>query len=181
MRRVRLGAHRVLADAVDRCELTAFHRVEHVREVPAVLRHDGTAPRRFEPSTRLVILHDVLEARELVGDRTHVAAALHVVLSSQRVQTTAVFANVAGEEPEVDQGEHVVDRGVVLGDPEGPADHGPVGLRVQVRDLTDHLRGNARDLLAEVAIHKTTHRLVFSLSQPMRWRNVLVQHPQLCC
>ena len=82
MRGVRLGADGVLADAIDRRQLAALHRVEHVGEVPAVLRNDRTAPGLFEPRTRLVILHDVLEARELVGDRTHVAAALHVVLSS---------------------------------------------------------------------------------------------------
>ena len=45
---------------------------------------------------------------------------------------------------EVDQREDVVDRVVVLGDAERPADHRPVGLRVGVGQLADRGRGHAR-------------------------------------
>ena len=44
--------------------------------------------------------------------------------------------------------EHVVDGVVVLGDPERPADLGPVGLRVRVGDFADHLGGHAGQALA---------------------------------
>ena len=60
----------------------------------------------------------------------------------------AVAADVAAEQAEVDEREDVVDRVVVLGDPERPADHRPVGARVGVRRLADHLGRHARQPLA---------------------------------
>ena len=79
-------------------------------------------------------------AGQLVGDGAHVAAALHVVLAAQRDQAGAVAADVAGEQRQVDQREHVVGRVVVLGDAEGPADLRPVGAGVGVRQLADQRR-----------------------------------------
>ena len=114
------------------------------------MRRDRRAPGGLEARARLGVALDVLEARQLVGDRAHVAAALDVVLPAQRVEPRAVAADVAGEEGEVDQREDVVDRVVVLGDPERPADHGPVGARVGVRGLADHLRRHAGEPLALV-------------------------------
>ena len=106
------------------------------------------APRRLEPGAGVVIVLDVLEARQLVGDRAHVAAALDVVLTAQRVQARAVAPDVPGQQREVDQRQDVVDRGDVLGDPERPAQDRPVGARVGVRQLANRLRGNAGDALA---------------------------------
>ena len=63
----------------------------------------------------------------LFGQRAHVAAALHVVLAAQRVEAGAVAADVAGEQREVDEREHVVDGVVVLGDAERPAELRAVG------------------------------------------------------
>ena len=105
-------------------------------------------PGGLEARARLVVVLDVLEARQLVGDRAHVAAALHVVLAAQRVQARAVAADVAGQQREVDQRQDVVDRGHVLGDAERPAEDRPVGARVRVRELADDLRGHAGDALA---------------------------------
>jgi hypothetical protein len=51
---------------------------------------------------------------------------------------------VPGQERQVDQREDVVDRVVVLGDPERPADHGLVGRGVGVRELPDRGGRNAR-------------------------------------
>ena len=87
---------------------------------------------------------DVLEAGEPVGQRAHVAAALDVVLPAQRVEARAVSAHVAGQQRQVDQREDVIDRVVVLGDPEGPADHRPAGPGVGVRHLPDRAGGDAR-------------------------------------
>ena len=44
---VRLRLQRVLAEDVQRRELAAVHRLEHVREVPAALRRDLAAPDRL--------------------------------------------------------------------------------------------------------------------------------------
>ena len=72
----------------------------------------------------MVRVGDVLEARELVGQRTHVAAALHIVLAAQRHQTRSPTTDVPGEKRKVAQRLHVVDTVVVLGDAEGPEDLG---------------------------------------------------------
>ena len=66
---------------VEMGQLAAFHALEHLGEVPAALRRKACPPSSFEPCTDLFIL-DVLEARVLVRDRAHVAAALHVVLTA---------------------------------------------------------------------------------------------------
>ena len=77
---VGLALRGVLAHDVERCELPAVHRLEHRRQVHAVARRDGGVIRGVEPAAGLAVGLDVLEAGELVRDRTHVAAALHVVL-----------------------------------------------------------------------------------------------------
>ena len=91
---VGLGLGRVLADHVERPQVAAAHRVEHLGEVPAVPGRDGAAPRRLELAPGRVVL-DVLEPGQLVRQRAHVAAALHVVLAAQRVEPGAVAADVA--------------------------------------------------------------------------------------
>ena len=47
---VGLRLRRVLADHVERAELAALHPVEHLGEVPAVLRRDRRTPRGLEAS-----------------------------------------------------------------------------------------------------------------------------------
>ncbi len=145
---VGLGLRRVLADHVERAQLAALHALEHLRQVPAVARDDLAAPGGLEAGARLGVALDVLEARQLVRDRAHVAAALHVVLAAQRVEARAPAADVAAEQGEVDQREHVVDADVVLGDAERPADHRPVGTREGVRGVADHVGRHAGDALA---------------------------------
>ena len=145
---VGLGLGRVLADDVERRQLAALHRLEHLGQVPAVLRHDLDAPRLAEPLPGLGVALEVLEAGQLVRDGAHVAAALDVVLPAQRVQAGAVAADVAGQQREVDQREDVVDRVVVLGDPERPAQDRAVGARVRERQLADHVGGDAGLALA---------------------------------
>ena len=68
-------------------------------------------------------------------------------MSSKRVQARAIAADVAGQKGEVDESQDVVDRVVVLGDPEGPADLRGGGFGVGVSQLTDRLGRYARDLL----------------------------------
>src|SRR6478736_312082 len=79
---------------------------------------------------------------------SYLATALHVVLAAQRVEPRAVAADVAGQQREVDEREDVVDRVVVFGDPERPADLRAVGPGVCVRDLLDDVRRDAGERLA---------------------------------
>ena len=79
---------------------------------------------------------------ELVRDRTHVAAALDVVLAAQGVEARTEATDVAAEEGEVDQREDIVDSVVVLGDPERPADHRAIGSCERMCRLADHVGGD---------------------------------------
>ncbi len=140
---VRLGLDRVLADAVDRGQVAALHGVEHARQVPAALRRDRHAPLGVELRAQRVVL-DVLEAGQAVRQRAHVAAALDVVLATERVDAAPVPADVAGEQHERDEGEDVVDGVVVLGDAERPADHRARRRREGVGQFADGLGRDAR-------------------------------------
>ena len=77
-------------------------------------------------------IRDVGSARQLVRQRTHVAAALYVVLSTQGHEAGAVASDVAGQQGQVDQREDVVDRVVMLGDAQRPAELGSPGTRIGV-------------------------------------------------
>ena len=147
---VGLRAQRVLADDVAGGELAPLHGLEHQRQVPAALGRDRRAVNGLEPGPGVGVGLDVLEPGQLVGDRPHVAAALHVVLAAQRDQPGAVPAHVAGEQGQVDQREHVVGGVVVLGDAQGPADLRPVGPGIVVRQLPDEAGGHAGVALGPV-------------------------------
>src|SRR2546430_7720636 len=137
---IRLAPRRILADDVDRAQIPTIHRLEHLAEVPALLHREvGAAPRSRELFVELGVFQ-FLETRQPGRDRAHVAAALDVVLAAQGIQAAPITPHLAGEEGEVDERDYVIDRVVVLGDPEGPADH--PGLRAPVRegDLLDRGR-----------------------------------------
>ena len=168
--RVGLRLRRILADDVQRLQLAALHRLEHLRQVPAVARLDRHAPGLLVLGARRVVALDVLEARQLVRDRAHVAAALHVVLAAQRVEARAVAADVAGQQRQVDQAEDVVDRVVMLGDAERPADHRAVGVRVGVRRLADQIGGHAGLALAPLERPRLDARRVVRRSRSSRGR-----------
>ena len=144
---VGLGLGGVLTDHEQRPELAPLHRLEHLGQVPPVLgRHRGS-PLGFELGAGVVVL-DVLESWQLVRQGAHVAAALHVVLAAQWRESGTESADLAGQDREVAQREHVVDAVVVLGDTERPAQLRGVGGGVRVGELTDGVGGYARDLLA---------------------------------
>ncbi len=139
---VGLRLDRVLADAVDRGQVATLHRIEHPGQVPAAPGRDRDAPLGVEARPDRVVL-DVLEAGQPVGQGAHVAAALDVVLATQRVDAAAVAPDVTGQQHERDQGQHVVDGVVVLGDAERPADHRAGRLGEGVGKLADGLGRDA--------------------------------------
>ena len=113
---VGFGLGRVLADGVDRPDLAVIHALEHLGQVATVLRFERHAPGFFELAPDRVVLGPVLKPRQAVGDRSHVAAALHVVLAPERIEPRSPPAHVAGEERQVAEREDVVHGVVVLGD-----------------------------------------------------------------
>ena len=140
--RVRVGDRRVLADDVERVERALGGGLQHLGHVQAARRREADAPALLERAP-LGRIEDVLEAGQAERHRAHVAAALDVVLPAQGIEPGAETPDVAGEERQVDERVDVVDRVVVLGDPEGPADDGAVGRRVAARDPADLLGGDA--------------------------------------
>src|SRR5207253_10771937 len=82
---------------------------------------------------------DVLDARVLVRDGAHVAPALDVVLPARGVQPRAVSPDVPAEQREIDERQHVVDRVVMLGYSERPAQLSTTRLRVGMAKPADRL------------------------------------------
>ena len=139
-RLVSLAACRILADDVDRAQVTTVHRLEHLAQVPAFLaREVGAAPRARELFVDRRIL-EVLETGQPGRDGAHVATTLDVVLAAQRVQAAAVPAHLAREQSQVDERKHVVDGVVMLRDAQGPADHASLRSRVVEGHLADRRR-----------------------------------------
>src|SRR5580704_6387042 len=120
-----LRLRRVFANDVERVELVSFHSGEHVAEMPAPLARKRGIPGRLELSGGDRIF-DVLTAGKLVGNRSHVSAALYVVLSPQRIEARAVSSDVPAEQRQIDERSNVVDRVVMLGDRQRPT---KLGLR----------------------------------------------------
>jgi hypothetical protein len=118
------------------------HRLEHLAQVPSADRRNAAAVGALELCTRHRIV-DILTARKLVRNRTHVAAALHVVLPAQRIESRSVPAHVPGEKRQIDDRQHVVDGVVVFGNAERPADFGAIRARVRVREFADPFGTNA--------------------------------------
>src|SRR5437016_5238518 len=117
--------------------------------MPATVGLDRAPPRPLELGAVVGVL-DVVESGQLIWERAHVAATLNVVLAAHRVTAASVTANLTGEEGEVDQGEHVVDGVVMLGDPKSPADHAAIGPCIGMRGFANRLLRDAGDLLAEL-------------------------------
>src|SRR5437660_5925893 len=111
--------------------------------MPAAIGLDPDAPGTLEFRAQFAVLN-VLEAGQAVGDRAHISTPLDVVLAAQRVETTAVAAHVAGKEAEVDEGDDVVHRVVMLGDAECPTDLGALSPSVSVCSFPDDFGGHAR-------------------------------------
>src|SRR5580704_6343860 len=110
---VGLGLCGVLANDVQALLSAVLHGLEHLRERPAELGTEFDAPLFLEsPTDRVVVL--VLEAREAVRDRAHIAASLHVILATKGIQTRPIRADMAGQQREIDKTENIIDRVVVL-------------------------------------------------------------------
>ena len=96
-------------------------RVEHVGNAQARLTVEVGLPHGLEHLAHRVVA-DMAIARELMREGAHVAGALHIVLSTERIHAHAVAADIAGGHGEV---RHAHDHGgalAVLGDAEAIVD-----------------------------------------------------------
>jgi hypothetical protein len=140
---VRFGINRIFAEHIQSRQLAALHGLEHGAEMPSLFRIQLRTIRALEFRAQLRVLH-VLKSRQAIRNCAHVAAALHVVLPAQRIEPAAVAPNVARQQPEINQRQHIVHCVVMLGDAEGPANLRALGFGVGVGGLANHFRGNAR-------------------------------------
>ena len=94
---------RVFANDVERSEVPMFHRLKHTAQVQAAFRRDLHPPGLFKSRAQFVILH-MLKSRQPVRNGTHVSAPLHIVLSTQGVETRSVTSHVACQQSQIQQG-----------------------------------------------------------------------------
>src|ERR1700730_3125974 len=100
--------------------------------MPAALRWNLAVPGYLELPSQLVVLH-VLEARQPVGNRSHVSAALHIVLPTQRINSAPVASNVPSEKRKIDERQNIVHRVVMFGNAERPAKFRSRRLGIRMR------------------------------------------------
>src|SRR5262249_383325 len=86
--------HRVFAQHVAEFHFAVLHGLEHGAEVAAFRARNFDTVSALKLGAQLIVF-DVLETRQPVGDRAHVAAALHVVLAAERVYAAAIATDVA--------------------------------------------------------------------------------------
>src|SRR5581483_3727676 len=116
-----------------------------------------------EPLPDLVVVL-VLEAWKSIGDRAHVAAALDIILASQRIESRSVLANVSREQREIDHREHIVRRVVMVRNAERPTDPRSISLRVRKRRLFYVLRWDASNAFAPLQRGRLHRRRVILIA-----------------
>ena len=146
---IRVALHRILTSAQQRGDLAVLHRVQHLGEVLAVRRLNRHTPVTFKGGAHRRV-ENVLKAGQAIGNRTHVAAALHIVLPTQRVTAAGPTTDMTGEQAEIDQRQHVVDGVVMLGNAERPTDHRLVRCGEGVRGFANRGGGNPGELFTHV-------------------------------
>ena len=141
---VGLRLHRVLAEDEQRRQVAVLHRLEHLREVPALLRAGSTRPRARSNFARETGSSTSWPPGSLLGSAPMSPPpwTLFWPRSGQTPEPQRPTCPVRSDE--VDQREDVVDRVVVLGDAERPAELRLLRLRVRVRDVADRRRRHAR-------------------------------------
>ena len=140
---VRFGLERVFTDHIQRSKFTRFHRLKHLRKMPAFLRRNLDAPLLFEFLAQGNIF-DVLETSETIRQSAHITAALNIVLASKRIEPAAVLSDVPSQQRKVDQRQDIVHRVVVFRNSQRPANHCPMRARKRVSHVANGLRRHSR-------------------------------------
>ena len=91
-----VGLGHVLTLAVKTAKFAVYRRVKHIGDAHARLRVQRNIPLTFEQRSRGRV-GQVAVARQLVGKRTHVAGALHIVLAPHGIHPDTFPAKVTGQ------------------------------------------------------------------------------------
>ena len=138
-----LGVGQIFPEDVKELDLAVHQAVHHLRHHQAVLfRELLHAPGGLELGPGRRVLH-LLITGEDVGQRPHVAGALHVVLAAQRVDAAAFKADVSQEHLEVGAAHDVIDAAGMLGDPQGIDQHQGADRGQAAGDIDQHLHADA--------------------------------------
>ena len=121
MRTVSFRLRRVFADYKNCAKFFALHCFEHLGQVPAICWWDNTIPFLIKFFAGNIVF-DVLETRQLVWQRSHVATTLHIVLTTKRAETSTWSTNMTAKECQIDQRENVVNSVVMFSNAESPAE-----------------------------------------------------------
>ncbi|MNO98092.1 hypothetical protein D3C76_898260 [compost metagenome] len=132
----------VLTLAVQRLEAAIQRRLEHVGNAQTRVGLQGHAPGLFELGAHALV-GDMPVAGQLVGERAHVARALHVVLPAQRVHPYPFTADVASGHGQVGDAHHCGTALAVLGHPQAVVDGRVAAGGIQPGRSADLLRWHA--------------------------------------
>ena len=118
-------------------------RIHHLHQVQSFGFWQRCAPDVLEQCAPFIERN---HAGEVVRLAAHVRGALHVVLSAQRIHAAARFAEVAGEQREIDQAHHAFRALLVLGHAEAVKAHRGFRRRVKSRGAADEVSVDAANL-----------------------------------
>ncbi|MNP17090.1 hypothetical protein D3C76_1095120 [compost metagenome] len=134
----------VFALAIQALEAAGQGRLEHVGNAQARVGLQGDVPGLFELRSYHLV-GDVPVAGQLMGEGTHVAGALDVVLPAQRVHAHAFTADVAGGHGQVGDAHHRSTALAVFGDAQTVVDRRIATGGIQSRSGTDIGSGYTAD------------------------------------
>ncbi len=104
--------------------------------MPAALGRDLTAPGLFELPAQIIVFH-VLKSGQTIGNRTHVSAALNVILSAKGIDAAAIAADMASEKCKIDERKNIIDCVVMFCNAQRPAKLRARGFGVSVGHLAN--------------------------------------------
>ena len=141
---VGLGLDRVLADHVDRGQLAALHRVEHARTGASRASAGPSRPSAASNFARSSSFSTCWKPGSRSGRAPMSPPPWTLFWPRSGLRPLPYRPTCPVSSDEVDQGEDVVDRVVVLGDAERPADHRPRRRGEGVGQLADRVGRDAR-------------------------------------
>ena len=155
-------AHHVHATNFVGIILGCQHLVHHLNHRVTWLIVQRGTPERFKPRMGLWVGHALI-----VGihhrDQTGVACALHVVLSTKRMQARAGFTNLPGHRDQGNQATHVVRAVHVLAHTHAPQHHRALGRCERARHVANGVSrdaANGRHRLWAIAFNVGDERVV---------------------
>ena len=136
----------ILAKDIHRLDLVLMHRVHNLGDGEAFfITEIARLPNIGESGAHTIVCHRLIIWQEH-RDQTRIRRALHVVLSTQWVQTCARTANMAAHERKRDQAARVVGAVDMLADTHAPEDHTGFGSSEIACNGPDRVRVDAAQL-----------------------------------